>query len=274
MLADLHLHSLHSDGVLAVEALVAHVASRGVQQLALTDHDTVAGCAAAQAACAARELRFVPGVELTCLWRGQELHVLGLGIDPDDPALATQLHELLGRRRERLREIGARLERRGKLPGRELAERCLQHEVPTRQHLARELVAQGHARDVAEAFELWLGRNGPGHVPASWPALAASVAVLRAAGGIAVLAHPHRYKISAGALRALLGEFREAGGEGMEVSVGGMSRNDLDRLATLARRFALAASAGSDFHDPAVPWNPPGGFAKLPADLDQVAARL
>ena len=89
-----------------------------------------------------------------------------------------------------------------------------------------------------------------------------------------VLAHPHRYRLSAGALRGLLGEFKAAGGAAMEVSVGGMSRNDLDRLATLARRFGLRASAGSDFHDPAVPWNPPGRFAKLPADLECIAEQL
>jgi predicted metal-dependent phosphoesterase TrpH len=107
-----------------------------------------------------------------------------------------------------------------------------------------------------------------------WPALETALQALRGAGAQVVMAHPHRYRLSSGALRSLVAEFRELGGHGLEVSIAGMSRNDLDRIATLARGAGLAGSCGSDFHDPAVPWNPPGRFAKLPADIEPVAARL
>jgi predicted metal-dependent phosphoesterase TrpH len=275
LLADLHLHSHHSDGVLAPDAVMRLAASRGVGLATLTDHDTTAGCAAAAAAAAEAGLRFVPGVEVSAGWQGRSLHVLGLGVVPGTVALETHLEGLRTLRRGRLAEMGERLERRARLPGRELAAGvCAGTEVPTRLHLARALVALGAVREVGEAFEKYLGRGLPGHVPIEWPALDEAIAALRAAGAIVVLAHPHRYPLSSGALRRLVGEFRAGGGDGLEVSVGGMSPRDLDRLATLARGHGLLASTGSDFHDPALPWSAPGRFARLPADLGSVADRL
>lgn len=275
LLADLHLHSHHSDGVLDPAALMRLVASRGVDLAALTDHDTTAGCAAAAAACADAGIRFISGVEVSAGWQGQSLHVLGLGVAADTPRLVAHLEGLRAQRRARLLEIGERLEKRAGLPGRELAAAvCAATAVPTRLHLARALVASGRVRNEAEAFTRLLGRGLPGHVPMEWPALEEAVGALRAAGATVVLAHPHRYRLSNGALRRLVDEFRAAGGDGLEVSVAGMSPRDLDRLATLARSSKLKASTGSDFHDPAVPWNTPGRFAKLPADLEPVAACL
>jgi predicted metal-dependent phosphoesterase TrpH len=275
MTADLHLHSHHSDGLLAPDALMRLAAARGVGTAALTDHDTTAGCDEAAAACAEAGLRFVPGVEVSAGWNGLSLHVLGLGVDAACPALVAHLEEVRGLRRDRLAEIGERLERRGGLPGRELvAGVCAGSAVPTRLHLARALVALGHARDEAECFSKWLGRGTPGHVPMEWPGIDRAIGAVRAAGGVAVLAHPHRYGASGGALRRLVAAFRDAGGQGLEVSMAGMSPRDRDRLATLARGHGLLASTGSDFHDPALPWNPPGRFDKLPADLEHVAAVL
>jgi hypothetical protein len=274
-LADLHTHSDRSDGALAPAALAAHAAHHGVTLLALTDHDSVDGCEEAARASAALGMRFVPGCELSLGWRGQAMHVVGLAIDTRAEALQAHVDGIACRRRDRLREIGERLERRGHLPGRELAARVAGRvRLPTRTHVARELVAIGAARDVQEAIDTWLARGQPGHVPVDWPALADGVATLRACGAWPVLAHPHRYRLSAGGLRALATEFADAGGVALEVSVGGMSRSDRDRLATLARRQGLAASCGSDFHDPSVPWNPPGRFAKLPDDLEPISARL
>jgi predicted metal-dependent phosphoesterase TrpH len=274
-LADLHLHSNHSDGVLTPTALVAHAARHGVELLALTDHDSVAGCAEAATACAAAGLRFVSGCELSSSWRGQAIHVVGLAVEAGAAELAAHFEAVARHRRDRLQQIGARLERRGRLPGIEIAAAvAATAAVPTRTHIARELVARGHADSVQHAIERWLGRDSPGHVPVEWPAVEAGIAAIRAAGGWPVLAHPHRYRLSSGALRQLVAAFAAAGGAALEVSVGGMARGDLDRLATLARQHGLAASCGSDFHDPAVPWNPPGRFAKLPADLEPLSARL
>lgn len=275
-LADLHLHSDRSDGRLDPAALVSFAAARGVGHLALTDHDTVEGLDAAAAACAAQGLRFSAGVEVTALWRGQSLHVIGLGLRADEAELGAHLAAVRERRRQRLREIGERLARRGRLPDAvAIVERiCATAAVPTRTHLARALVEAGAAEGLDEAFRRLLGRGAPGHVPADWPTLEATVAVLRGAGAQVVLAHPHRYRLSGGALRGLVAEFASLGGHALEVSIGNMGRADLDRLATLARGSGLAASCGSDFHDPAVPWNTPGRFAKLPADLEPLAGRL
>jgi len=277
MRVDLHLHSNHSDGVLTPTDLMALCAARRVEWAALTDHDTTRGCAEAAVACAALGIRYTAGVEVTLGWRGQELHLIGLAFEREHPVLQQHLSNVRHLRHERLLEIGRRLQRKSGIAAETITEQLCANsrpESPTRLHLARALVAAGHATDVNHAFSRWLARGQPGYVPAEWPNLETTMTALAAAGARCVLAHPHRYKLSAGALRALLGEYRELGGHAIEVSIGGMSPNDLDRLATLARRFGLLASTGSDFHDPNTPWNTPGRFAKLPADLEHVAVRL
>ncbi len=273
-LVDFHTHSHCSDGVLAPAALVARAHERRVSVLALTDHDTVAGLAEAHTACAAANIRFVPGVELSASWRGQTIHVVGLEVDAADVPFNSHMSAVLARRHARLREIGERLERRARLPGRELAAEASTSGAPTRLHLARLLVARGHARDTQDAFDRWLNRDRPGHVPAEWPSVAACLEVLRGCGAVPVLAHPHRYKLSAGALRQLITDFAGGGGKALEASMAGMSPNDADRIASLCRRFALHASIGSDFHDPAVPWNPLGRWLKLAAGIDPVTELL
>ena len=274
-LADLHMHSHFSDGVLAPDELMQLVATRGVAHAALTDHDTTAGCELAASTCAALGIRFSTGVEVSSAWRGQTLHILGLGLDANDTALAVHLATIRKLRQVRINEIGERLTRKVFLPGRELAASIsVETAVPTRMHLARALLSLGLVSSLGEAFDRWLASGRPGHVPITWPELSLTLEALRHSGAQIVLAHPHRYKLSSGVLAKLLAEFQAQGGQGMEVSVGGMGQSDLDRLATLSRRFKLAASTGSDFHDPATPWNPPGRFAKLPADLEAITTRL
>jgi 3',5'-nucleoside bisphosphate phosphatase len=273
-LVDFHTHSHFSDGVLAPAELVERAHARGVSTLALTDHDTTAGLAAARAACEAASMHFVPGVELSANWRGQTIHIVGLEIDERHGGMQAHLSRVLERRQARLGEIGERLEKRARLPGRELAAAAATCVAPTRLHLARLLVARGFARDTQEAFDRWLNRNTPGHVPAEWPALESAMAVLRESGSIAVMAHPHRYRLSAGQLRELTAAFAQQGGAALEASMAGMSPNDADRIASLCRRFKLLASMGSDFHDPAVPWNPLGRWLKLAAGLEPVTLVL
>ncbi len=197
---DLHTHSHHSDGVLAPAELVALAADRHVQLLSLTDHDTLAGCAEAATACAQRQIEFLYGSELTALWRGREIHVVGLRLDPECSALKAQLHEVLQLRIERVRLIGAKLTREG-LAGEEMvAEVLALPGTPTRLHLAQRLIARGHAKDVDDAFQRWLGTGQRAAVPAKWPGIEQAVHAIQAAGGLAVLAHPHRYKLSSGGL--------------------------------------------------------------------------
>jgi predicted metal-dependent phosphoesterase TrpH len=273
-LVDFHTHSSCSDGVLAPAELVQRAAARRVGVLALTDHDTTAGLAEARAACDQAGIRFIDGVELSAAWRGNPVHLVGLAFDPQHAGLRAHLQRVLARRRDRLREIGERLEKRARLPGRELAAAAAAGASPTRLHLARLLVQRGHARETQEAFDRWLNRDKPGHVPAEWPPLEECMAALRDSGAVAVLAHPHRYRASAGQLRELTAAFAALGGAALEASMAGMSPNDADRIASLCRRFRLHASIGSDFHDPAVPWNPLGRWLKLASGLDPVTERL
>ncbi|HTU67828.1 MAG TPA: PHP domain-containing protein [Steroidobacteraceae bacterium] len=273
-LVDFHTHSHYSDGVLSPAALVERARGRNVGTLALTDHDTVAGLAEARAACDAAGMRFVAGVELSAQWRGQAIHLVGLEVDTTHAGFNAHLDGVLERRRARLAEIGDRLERKARLPGRELATLASRSTSPTRLHLARLLVERGHAKDTQDAFDRWLNKDGAGHVPAEWPAFADAMAVLRDSGALPVLAHPHRYRLSAGGLRELVAAFVQAGGVALEASMAGMSPNDADRIASLCRRFQLLASMGSDFHDPSVPWNPLGRWLKLAAGLEPVTQRL
>lgn len=274
-LIDLHTHSHHSDGTLPPAELVALAAARGVAVLALTDHDTTAGVPEAAAAAREAGLRLVPGVEITAGWRGQEIHVVGLGIDTSSAPLQQHLESLVATRRSRIAAIGARLARQRHFDGRDPSGQVLQSApVPTRMHLARALVAAGDASHPQDAFDRWLGRGRPGHVPQEWPAVDAAIGAIRAAGGHAVLAHPHRYKLSSGALGALCAGFHDAGGAAMEVSLPGLSPNDASRLARLARQHGLAGTAASDFHEPGLPWRPLGRFAKLPDGIEPLLPRL
>jgi len=271
---DLHTHSTCSDGTLSPVELVRLAADRQVQLLALTDHDTLAGCASAAQACAEHRIEFIHASELTALWRGREIHVVGLRLDPDAPALVGHLAGVRAQRVARLRAIGARLEHCG-LDGEGLVTAVLALPgTPTRMHLARLLVERGHAADPDDAFKRWLGQGKRAAVAAEWPGIEAAIAAIDAAGGLAVLAHPHRYKLSAGALRELCGQFREAGGSGIEVSLPGMAPAEASRAASLARRYGLAGSCGSDFHVPGLPWRPLGRFAKLPEGVAPVTERL
>lgn len=267
---DLHLHSTASDGTLDPAALVAHVAACGVRLMALTDHDTVAGVEAAAAA--ARELRIacVAGVELSADWRGRTIHVLGLAIDPANPVLARGLEAQQQLRETRALRIAEKLDSAGAPGSVALAAIRAQGSLPTRTHFARALVAEGFAKDLGAAFDRWLGRGKPGDVKGEWAELAQATAWIVAAGGKAVIAHPMRYPLSAGARRDLCADFAAAGGRGVEVVTGGGGPRDREQAVSLAVRCRLEGSVGSDFHDPAVPWNPPGRLAKLPGSVRPV----
>jgi hypothetical protein len=267
---DLHLHSSASDGVLKPAALVAHAAGCGVRFMALTDHDTVAGLDEAAAAAKRLGVILITGVELSVDWRGRALHLLGLAFDPAALPLVHGLRLLQAERLERAGQMAARLTAAG-APGDAALE--LVHaagQLPTRMHFARALVTLGAARDAATAFDRWLARGRPGYFAAKWPSLAEATGWVVAAGGSAVIAHPMRYPLSAGARRELCADFVNAGGRGIEVITGGGGIRNADQAISLAVRCGLDGSVGSDFHDPAIPWNPPGRLAKLPGSVRPV----
>jgi predicted metal-dependent phosphoesterase TrpH len=261
---DLHTHSNCSDGALAPAALLAHAAAAGVEVLALTDHDTVAGVEQAGQSAALHGLTLVPGVEISAAWRAQSIHVLGLWIDPCSVQLLEVLDAQAERRRLRMRKICARLEKLG-LPGSELLSAVQAHPgLPTRAHLANAMVAAGHVERTDAAFRKYLGPGKAAHVAPDWPSLEAVVGWIRAAGGVAALAHPARYTLSAGARRRLLTDFAAAGGAALEVVSGGNGAQHVEAVAMLAVRHGFMGSVGSDFHDPSLTWNPLGRSLKLP----------
>jgi len=268
-LIDLHLHSTCSDGVLAPAALVALLAKSRVATFALTDHDTVAGLGDAAEAARRHGLTAISGIELSARWRGRGVHVVGLGIDPAGAATSAAVVARRALREARARAIAERLDRAG-LPGRAALARLAGHAVPTRTHFARALVELGVVGEPQHAFDRWLGRGRPAHVAAEWPELAATVGEIVASGGVAVLAHPLRYPLSAGQRRTLAAEFRAAGGTALEVVTGGAAPSQIEAALGLALRAGLEGSVGSDCHDPSLPWHQPGRLAKLPEALEPV----
>ena len=241
---DLHTHSNYSDGSLSPAALIERAAAAGVEVLALTDHDSVAGLDEAQRAANGRGLRLVPGVEISAAWRSQAIHVLGLWIDPASPELRGVLHAQGELRRLRMRKICARLEKL-RLPGAELLAAVERNPgLPTRAHLAAAMVAGGHVDTHDAAFRKYLSRGKAAHIAAEWPALEAVVGWIRAAGGVASLAHPARYALSAGARRHLLADFTAAGGASLEVVTGGNGDQHVATCAALAVKHGLSGSVG------------------------------
>jgi len=268
---DLHCHSTASDGVLSPSALVERAAAKGVDVLSLTDHDDLAGLAEAAAAARVKGVRFVPGVEISVTWGGVTVHIVGLGIDPENPALVAHLESVRssrGRRAERIAAELAAIGIDGTLEG--AYDYAENPQLVGRTHFARYLVERGYARDLAGVFKQYLVSGKPGYVPHEWAKLADAVAWIRASGGRAVVAHPGRYKFSGAEQRLFLTEFKEVGGEGIEVVTGSHSTRQYTEFARLAREFDLLASRGSDFHGPDESPVDVGGLPPLAGDLKPV----
>lgn len=263
---DLHTHSTASDGSLAPAELVQRAAERGVGVLALTDHDEVAGLPEAAAAAARVGMEFVPGIELSVSWGHQTVHIVGLGIDAATVSLQEGIKQLKAFRQWRAEEIARRLAKKGIHGALAGAQRYAKGAILSRTHFAHYLVEQGQARDLRQVFKRFLVHNKPGYVPGEWASLEEALGWIRDAGGLAVVAHPARYKLSATRLRQLLGEFHDLGGLALEVVSGSHSRDDILSMANLCCRFKLAASAGSDYHGPENPYLDLGRLPSLPAE--------
>lgn len=248
---DLHCHSAYSDGVLTPTAVVERAAARGVNVLALTDHDELGGLA--EAAEAAREygVTLLPGVEISVSWAGQTLHVVGLDVDAGAAALVGGLNDIRSGRDARAQRIADELAAAG-IPGAlEGARRYAKNpQLVSRTHFARFLVEAGHARDTSSVFRRYLAEGRPGYVPHRWATLEDAIGWIRAAGGIAVLAHPGRYKLPLWQREELLERFKALGGQAVEVVTGSHSPDEYVYWARTAQRHGLLASTGSDFHAP------------------------
>lgn len=249
--ADLHAHSTVSDGTMTPRALVERAHARGVELFALTDHDEIAGLHEAALAAAEVGLDFVPGVEISVTWSGHTVHIVGLGIDPGNAALTEGLAQVRSGRMRRAQAMAEALAAAGHAGALEGALAYAGNvDLISRTHFARWLVETGACEDVREVFTKYLVAGKPGYVPHQWARLRDAVAWIAGAGGVAVVAHPGRYKFGEDEMRALLTEFRDAGGCAIEVSTSNHTAQQARRFAQLAREFELEASRGSDFHSP------------------------
>lgn len=262
--ADLHCHSTFSDGTLSPTALAARAQARGVTLWALTDHDEVAGLPEAMEAAQTAGVNFLTGVEISVSFANTTVHIVGLGFDADDAPLQQGLHALRNSRGPRAQEMGRQLEAAG-IP--HAYEGALQYvgnpALISRTHFARYLVQAGICKDTYEVFRHYLVEGKPGYVPQRWASLQAAVQWITGAQGVAVIAHPARYGLSAMEEYALFSSFKSHGGQAVEVVTGSHSPHEYPVYADMAKEFGLAVSRGSDFHSPQESKVDLGG---LPAD--------
>lgn len=273
--ADLHCHSTISDGTLSPEALAIRAKAQGVTLWSLTDHDEVSGQARAAAAAAACGLDYLTGVEISINFLSQTVHIVGLGFDPDDARLIEGLRRTRGGRGERAQAMARDLARVGISGAFEGALKYAGNpELISRTHFARFLVETGVCKDTYEVFRKYLTEGKPGFVEHRWASLKDAVGWITQAGGVAVIAHPARYKFSANEELALFTEFKGHGGRAVEVVSGSHSAAESLSYADTAREFGLAASRGSDFHSPDESRTELGALSPLPDRLTPVWALL
>ena len=272
---DLHCHSTASDGTLAPADVVRRAHANGVDLLALTDHDELLGLPEAARAADELGLRFVPGVEVSVSWLDQTLHIVGLDIDPANPALIDGLRRVREGRDGRAARIAAELDRIGIHGALEGALRYAGNPaLISRAHFARFLVEVGVAKNVHDVFLNYLARGKPGYVEHVWATLEDAIRWIKGAGGLAVIAHPGRYRLSHVEMDILFDKFRELGGDAVEVSCGAHDGGQVLAFARMARKFDLLASRASDFHGPEDSPIDLGRAPPLPPDLTPVWSRL
>ncbi len=267
---DLHTHSTVSDGTLSPADVMTRAHDKGVAVIALTDHDATEGLHEAAAAARQYGMQFVPGIELSVTWSHQTIHIVGLGIDADNTVLNTGLQRLRRFRQQRGEAIAAKLEKAGfdnPLAG---AQRYAGGDILSRTHFARYILEQGKAKDMRQVFKRYLVRGKPGHVPGQWASLEEALCWIHAAGGLAVIAHPARYRLSATRLRQLIEAFKDLGGIGFEAISGSHGADEEQRMLQLAKQYGLYVSLGSDFHSPDAAYREIGALPLIPAGYSPV----
>ena len=268
---DLHSHTTHSDGQLTVEQLLLRAVDKNIDVFAITDHDTVAAIKPAKAFIKeeALPLTLISGVEISTKWESFEIHIVGLNVDSEQQSLQLLLQQQQQKRADRAKEIGRRLEKNG-FDGiyQQTSELAADAQI-TRAHYARALIARGVASTIPGIFKKYLGRGKTGYVPSTWCDMQTAITAIHQAGGVAVIAHPGRYQMSNKWLRKLLAQFKEAGGDAMEVAQPQQAPSERQFLGQLSREFDLLCSQGSDFHFP-TSWLELGKNLYLPKDCQGV----
>ncbi|MEO6293074.1 MAG: 3',5'-nucleoside bisphosphate phosphatase [Burkholderiaceae bacterium] len=269
--ADLHCHSVVSDGTLTPEELALRAKANGVELWALTDHDEVGGQARAAAAAAANGLAYLTGVEISVTFANETVHIVGLGFDPTHPLIVNGLAKTRGGRGERAMEMSDGLAKVGIKGAYDGALTFVGNpELISRTHFARFLVESGVCKDTYEVFRKYLTEGKPGYVAHRWASLGDAVSWITQSGGVAVIAHPGRYKFTANEEFALFSEFKTHGGQGVEVVTGSHTAAEYVEYAAVAKEFDMVASRGSDFHSPDESRIDLGTLPLLPGDLTPV----
>ncbi len=269
--ADLHCHSVVSDGTLTPEALAERAHKNGVELWSLTDHDEIGGQARAATAARAQGMKYLTGVEISVTFVGKTVHIVGLGFDADNEALRLGLQQTRGGRKERAMEMSDGLAQVGIKGAYEGALKFVGNpELISRTHFARFLVESGVCKETNEVFRKYLTEGKPGFVPHRWATLKDAVTWITQAGGMAIIAHPARYHFSANEEFALFTEFKAHGGKGVEVVTGSHSVAEYAIYADTAQEYGLAASRGSDFHSPDESHTELGTLPFLPGQLTPV----
>ncbi|MGF1762744.1 RNase RNM [Aliivibrio kagoshimensis] len=271
MKIDLHSHTTASDGRLSPQQLVERAVEFDIDILAITDHDTINGLAAARQEIVDKDysLELINGIELSTLWSNKDIHIVGLNIDPEHPALVQLIDAQNEKRRARAELMAQRLEKAGCEGALAGALTVANGASITRAHFAKWLVDQGYAKTIQAVFKNYLTRNNPGYVPPMWCSMSEAVSAIHQAGGQAVLAHPGRYQLTAKWIKRLIAAFVEAKGDAMEIALPQQSQQERRTLADYAIYYQLLVSQGSDFHYPS-PWTELGRNLWLPSGVEPV----
>ncbi|MDW6016689.1 PHP domain-containing protein [Vibrio plantisponsor] len=271
MKIDLHSHTTASDGRMSHQELIERAIGFNVDVLAITDHDTIEALAPARAYIEEKQhpITLINGIEISTVWQNKDIHIVGLNIDPLNPHLQGLIEQQKEHRVGRAELIAHRLEKSTREGVLEEVKAIAGDAPITRAHFAKWLVDAGYAKNLQQVFKKFLTRDNPGYVPPNWCSMADAVNAIHAAGGLAVLAHPARYNLTAKWLKRLIAAFVEAGGDAMEVAQPQQAPQERRTLADYAIQYNLLASQGSDFHYPS-PWMELGRNLWLPSGVEPV----
>lgn len=267
---DLHCHSLVSDGTLSPTQVIERAVRQQITDIALTDHDTTAGLAEAEIIANKHKINLMSGIELSTSWHDKCLHVVGLNIDQSYLPLQEGIKELKDIRNNRAEKIAQKLANKGFKGAMDLVYKNTKDGIVTRTHFADFLVAGRHVNTFQEAFDKYLAAGKSAFVASQWIPLVRAVSWIKDSGGVAILAHPLRYKLKANQFKHLLIDFKEAGGVGIEVVTGNSNPDTIRTAAYYAAKFDLYGSVGSDFHKPGNPRVELGCLAALPNNIKPV----
>ena len=248
MKVDLHNHSYYSDGVFSPTEVVRLADEADCNLFALTDHDTTDGLAEAQQMADELSVNLVSGVEISALWRNMTIHIVGLGIDINNDILQKGLHYNQRLREERAEKIALGLRRAGITDALEKTQELSKTDMITRTHFAQMLIREGYCKDMKSVFRRFLTGKKPGASRVEWRSFDEVVGWIHAAGGLAVIAHPFRYRMTQTKIKNMFLNFKEVLGDGVEVVTATSTAEEITLSNRWAKEYKLLSSCGSDYH--------------------------